>query len=159
MADVKKNSAANPDCDCGLSYIGREECVKAPGVGNDTAFVQGLRGKRGPQGPAGPKGGTGEQGPVGPAGPKGDTGEQGPQGEKGDRGMQGPVGPAGPQGLGCADSIVDAAYTLVPSESVVFEKICLCLDMGGDGGEVSEIPRFAELCKDNVELGLDPAAA
>jgi hypothetical protein len=31
--------------------------------------------------------------------------------------------------------------------------------MGGDGGEVSEIPRFAELCKDNVELGLDPAAA
>ena len=227
MADVKKNSAANPDCDCGLSYIGREECVKAPGVGNDTAFVQGLRGKRGPQGPAGPKGDTGEQGPVGPAGPKGDTGEQGPQGEKGDRGMQGPVGPqgpapahvwdgtilriensdgtwddgvdlkgekgdtgaqgpvgpagpqgpqgekgekgdtgeqgpvgpAGPQGPGCADSIVDAAYTLVPSESVVFEKICLCLDMGGDGGEVSEIPRFAELCKDNVELGLDPAAA
>ena len=73
--------------------------------------------------------------------------------------MQGPVGPAGPQGPGCADSIVDAAYTLVPSESVVFEKICLCLDMGGDGGEVSEIPRFAELCKDNVELGLDPAAA
>ena len=54
---------------------------------------------------------------------------------------------------------MDAAYTLVPSESVVFEKICLCLDMGGDGGEVSEIPRFAELCKDNVELGLDPAAA
>ena len=281
MADVKKNSAANPDCDCGLSYIGREECVKAPGVGNDTAFVQGLRGKRGPQGPAGPKGDTGEQGPVGPAGPKGDTGEQGPQGEKGDRGMQGPVGPqgpapahvwdgtilriensdgtwddgvdlkgekgdtgekgekgeqgpvgpvgpkgeqgiqgaqgpqgypgekgdtgekgekgdtgaqgpvgpagpqgpqgekgekgdtgekgekgeqgpvgpAGPKGPGCADSIVDAAYTLVPSESVVFEKICLCLDMGGDGGEVSEIPRFAELCKDNVELGLDPAAA
>ena len=201
MADVKKNSAANPDCDCGLSYIGREECVKAPGVGNDTAFVQGLRGKRGPQGPAGPKGDTveqgpqgekgekgdtGEQGPVGPAGPKGDTGEQGPQGEKGekgdtgeqgpvgpagpqgpqgekgekgDTGAQGPVGPAGPQGSGCADSIVDAAYTLVPSESVVFEKICLCLDMGGDGGEVSEIPRFAELCKDNVELGLDPAAA
>ena len=189
MADVKKNSAANPDCDCGLSYIGREECVKAPGVGNDTAFVQGLRGKRGPQGPAGPKGDTGEQGPVGPAGPKGDTGEQGPQGEKGDKGEkgdtgaqgpvgpagpqgpqgekgekgdtgeQGPVGPAGPQGPGCADSIVDAAYTLVPSESVVFEKICLCLDMGGDGGEVSEIPRFAELCKDNVELGLDPAAA
>ena len=206
MADVKKNSAANPDCDCGLSYIGREECVKAPGVGNDTAFVQGLRGKRGPQGPAGPKGDTGAQGPVGPAGPKGDTGEKGPQGEKGDRGMQGPVGPqgpapahvwdgtilriensdgtwddgvdlkgekgekgdtgeqgpvgpAGPQGPGCADSIVDAAYTLVPSESVVFEKICLCLDMGGDGGEVSEIPRFAELCKDNVELGLDPAAA
>ena len=69
------------------------------------------------------------------------------------------MGPAGPQGPGCADSIVDAAYTLVPSESVVFEKICLCLDMGGDGGEVSEIPRFAELCKDNVELGLDPAAA
>ena len=69
------------------------------------------------------------------------------------------MGPAGPQGSGCADSIVDAAYTLVPSESVVFEKICLCLDMGGDGGEVSEIPRFAELCKDNVELGLDPAAA
>ena len=96
MADVKKNSAANPDCDCGLSYIGREECVKAPGVGNDTAFVQGLRGKRGPQGPAGPKGDTGAQGPVGPAGPKGDTGEQGPQGEKGDRGMQGPVGPQGP---------------------------------------------------------------
>ena len=296
MSDVKKNSAANPDCDCGLSYIGREECVKAPGVGNDTAFVQGLRGKRGPQGPAGPKGDTGAQGPVGPAGPKGDTGEQGPQGEKGDRGMQGPVGPqgpapahvwdgtilriensdgtwddgvdlkgeqgpvgpvgpkgeqgiqgaqgypgekgekgekgdtgaqgsvgpqgpagntgpvgpagpkgdtgkrgpqgpqgekgdtgaqgpvgpagpqgpqgekgdtgeqgpvgpAGPQGPGCADSIVHAAYTLVPSESVVFEKICLCLDMGGDGGEVSEIPRFAELCKDNVELGLDPAAA
>ena len=198
MADVKKNSAANPDCDCGLSYIGREECVKAPGVGNDTAFVQGLRGKRGPQGPAGPKGDTGEQGPVGPAGPKGDTGEQGPQGEKGDTGEQGPqgekgdtgaqgpvgpagpkgdtgeqgpqgekgdtgeqgpVGPAGPQGPGCADSIVDAAYTLVPSESVVFEKICLCLDMGGDGGEVSEISRFAELCKDNVELGLDPAAA
>ena len=263
MADVKKNSAANPDCDCGLSYIGREECVKAPGVGNDTAFVQGLRGKRGPQGPAGPKGDTGAQGPVGPAGPKGDTGEKGPQGEKGDRGMQGPVGPqgpapahvwdgtilriensdgtwddgvdlkgekgdtgeqgpvgpvgpvgpkgeqgiqgaqgpqgypgekgdtgekgekgekgdtgaqgpvgpqgpagntgpvgpAGPQGPGCADSIVDAAYTLVPSESVVFEKICLCLDMGGDGGEVSEIPRFAELCKDNVELGLGPAAA
>ncbi len=126
MADVKKNNVANPDCDCGLSYIGREECVKAPGVGNDTAFVQGLRGKRGPQGPAGPKGDTGEQGPVGP---------------------------------GCADSIVDASYTLVPSESVVFEKICLCLDMGGDGGEVSEIPRFAELCKDNVELGLDPAAA
>ena len=62
-------------------------------------------------------------------------------------------------GPGCADSIVDASYTLVPSESVVFEKICLCLDMGGDGGEVSEIPRFAELCKDNVELGLDPAAA
>ena len=60
MADVKKNSAANPDCDCGLSYIGREECVKAPGVGNDTVFVQGLRGKRGPQGPAGPKGDTGE---------------------------------------------------------------------------------------------------
>ena len=84
---------------------------------------------------------------MGPAGPKGDTGEQGP------------VGPAGPQGPGCADSIVDAAYTLVPSESVVFEKICLCLDMGGDGGEVSEIPRFAELCKDNVELGLGPAAA
>ena len=140
-------------------------------------------------GPAGPKGDTGEQGPVGPAGPKGDTGEQGPQGEKGgkgekgdtgaqgpvgpagpqgpqgekgekgDTGEQGPVGPAGPQGPGCADSIVDAAYTLVPSESVVFEKICLCLDMGGDGGEVSEIPRFAELCKDNVELGLDPAAA
>ena len=96
---------------------------------------------------------------MGPAGPKGDTGEQGPQGEKGDTGAQGPVGPAGPQGSGCADSIVDAAYTLVPSESVVFEKICLCLDMGGDGGEVSEIPRFAELCKDNVELGLDPAAA
>ena len=69
------------------------------------------------------------------------------------------MGPAGPQGPGCADSIVNAAYTLVPSESVVFEKICLCLDMGGDGGEVSEIPRFAELCKDNVELGLDPAAA
>ena len=69
------------------------------------------------------------------------------------------MGPAGPQGSGCADSIVDVAYTLVPSESVVFEKICLCLDMGGDGGEVSEIPRFAELCKDNVELGLDPAAA
>ena len=69
------------------------------------------------------------------------------------------MGPAGPQGPGCADSIVDVAYTLVPSESVVFEKICLCLDMGGDGGEVSEIPRFAELCKDNVELGLDPAAA
>ena len=69
------------------------------------------------------------------------------------------MGPAGPQGPGCADSIVDAAYTLVPSESVVFEKICLCLDMGGDGGEVSEISRFAELCKDNVELGLDPAAA
>ena len=314
MADVKKNNVANPDCDCGLSYIGREECVKAPGVGNDTVFVQGLRGKRGPQGPAGPKGDTGAQGPVGPAGPKGDTGEQGPQGEKGDRGMQGPVGPQGPapahvwdgtslrienpdgtwddgvdlkgdkgdtgaqgpvgpvgpvgpkgeQGIqgaqgpqgypgdtgaqgpkgekgdtgaqgpvgpqgpagntgpvgpagpkgdtgaqgpqgekgekgdkgekggtgaqgpqgekgekgdkgdkgekgdtgaqgpvgpGCADSIVDAAYTLVPSESVVFEKICLCLDMGGDGGEVSEIPRFAELCKDNVELGLDPAAA
>ena len=84
MADVKKNSAANSDCDCGLSYIGREECVKAPGVGNDTAFVQGLRGKRGPQGPAGPKGDTGAQGPVGPAGPKGDTGEKGPQGEKGD---------------------------------------------------------------------------
>ena len=99
---------------------------------------------------------------MGPAGPKGDTGEQGPQGEKGekgDTGAQGPVGPAGPQGSGCADSIVDATYTLVPSESVVFEKICLCLDMGGDGGEVSEIPRFAELCKDNVELGLDPAAA
>ena len=150
MADVKKNSAANPDCDCGLSYIGREECVKAPGVGNDTAFVQGLRGKRGPQGPAGPKGDTGEQGP---------QGEKGDKGEKGDTGEQGPVGPAGPQGSGCADSIVDAAYTLVPSESVVFEKICLCLDMGGDGGEVSEIPRFAELCKDNVELGLDPAAA
>ena len=68
MADVKKNSAANPDCDCGLSYIGREECVKAPGVGNDTAFVQGLRGKRGPQGPAGPKGDTGAQGPKGAAG-------------------------------------------------------------------------------------------
>ena len=93
---------------------------------------------------------------MGPAGPKGDTGEQG---EKGDTGAQGPVGPAGPQGPGCADSIVDAAYTLVPSESVVFGKICLCLDMGGDGGAVSEIPRFAELCKDNVELGLDPAAA
>ena len=90
---------------------------------------------------------------MGPAGP------QGPQGEKGEKGEQGPVGPAGPQGSGCADSIVDAVYTLVPSESVVFEKICLCLDMGGDGGEVSEIPRFAELCKDNVELGLDPAAA
>ena len=86
-------------------------------------------------------------------------GPQGEKGEKGDTGEQGPVGPAGPQGSGCADSIVDAAYTLVPSESVVFEKICLCLDMGGDGGEVSEIPRFAELCKDNVELGLDPAAA
>ena len=93
---------------------------------------------------------------MGPAGPQGPQGEKG---EKGDTGAQGPVGPAGPQGLGCADSIVDAAYTLVPSESVVFEKICLCLDMGGDGGEVSEIPRFAELCKDNVELGLDPAAA
>ena len=93
---------------------------------------------------------------MGPVGPKG---EQGEKGEKGDTGEQGPVGPAGPQGSGCADSIVDAAYTLVPSESVVFEKICLCLDMGGDGGEVSEIPRFAELCKDNVELGLDPAAA
>ena len=174
MADVKKNSAANPDCDCGLSYIGREECVKAPGVGNDTAFVQGLRGKRGPQGPAGPKGDTGEQGPQGekgdkgekgdtgaqgPVGPAGPQGPQGEKGEKGDTGEQGPVGPAGPQGPGCADSIVDAAYTLVPSESVVFEKICLCLDMGGDGGEVSEIPRFAELCKDNVELGLDPAAA
>ena len=107
-------------------------------------------------GPAGLKGDTGEQGPVGPAGPQGPQGEKG---EKGDTGAQGPVGPAGPQGPGCADSIVDAAYTLVPSESVVFEKICLCLDMGGDGGEVSEIPRFAELCKDNVELGLDPAAA
>ena len=93
---------------------------------------------------------------MGPAGPQGPQGEKG---EKGDTGEQGPVGPAGPQGPGCADSIVDAAYTLVPSESVVFEKICLCLDMGGDGGEVSEIPRFAELCKDNVELGLDPAAA
>ena len=93
---------------------------------------------------------------MGPAGPQGPQGEKG---EKGDTGAQGPVGPAGPQGPGCADSIVDAAYTLVPSESVVFEKICLCLDMGGDGGEVSEIPRFAELCKDNVELGLDPAAA
>ena len=93
---------------------------------------------------------------MGPAGPQGPQGEKG---EKGDTGEQGPVGPAGPQGSGCADSIVDAAYTLVPSESVVFEKICLCLDMGGDGGEVSEIPRFAELCKDNVELGLDPAAA
>ena len=93
---------------------------------------------------------------MGPAGPQGPQGEKG---EKGDTGAQGPVGPAGPQGSGCADSIVDAAYTLVPSESVVFEKICLCLDMGGDGGEVSEIPRFAELCKDNVELGLDPAAA
>ena len=116
----------------------------------------GPAGNTGPVGPAGPKGDTGEQGPVGPVGPKG---EQGPQGEKGDTGEQGPVGPAGPQGPGCADSIVDAAYTLVPSESVVFEKICLCLDMGGDGGEVSEIPRFAELCKDNVELGLDPAAA
>ena len=116
----------------------------------------GPAGNTGPVGPAGPKGDTGEQGPVGPVGPKG---EQGPQGEKGDTGAQGPVGPAGPQGPGCADSIVDAAYTLVPSESVVFEKICLCLDMGGDGGEVSEIPRFAELCKDNVELGLDPAAA
>ena len=80
-------------------------------------------------------------------------------GPQGPAGNTGPVGPAGPQGPGCADSIVDAAYTLVPSESVVFEKICLCLDMGGDGGEVSEIPRFAELCKDNVELGLDPAAA
>ena len=146
----------------------------------------GPAGPQGPQGEKGEKGDTGEQGPVGPAGPKGDTGEQGPQGEKGDKGEkgdtgaqgpvgpagpqgpqgekgdtgeQGPVGPAGPQGPGCADSIVDAAYTLVPSESVVFEKICLCLDMGGDGGEVSEIPRFAELCKDNVELGLDPAAA
>ena len=93
---------------------------------------------------------------MGPAGPQGPQGEKG---EKGDTGEQGPVGPAGPQGSGCADSIVDAAYTLVPSESVVFEKICLCLDMGGDGGEVLEIPRFAELCKDNVELGLDPAAA
>ena len=263
MADVKKNNVANPDCDCGLSYIGREECVKAPGVGNDTVFVQGLRGKRGPQGPAGPKGDMGAQGPVGPAGPKGDTGEQGPQGEKGDRGMQGPVGPqgpapahiwdgtilriensdgtwddgvdlkgekgdtgekgekgeqgpvgpvgpkgeqgiqgaqgpqgypgekgdmgekgekgntgaqgpvgpqgpagnmgpvgpAGPQGPGCADSIVDASYTLVPSESVVFDTICLNFDMGGDGEAVSEIPRFASLCKDNVELGLDPTAA
>ena len=149
----------------------------------------GLAGPQGPQGEKGEKGDTGEQGPVGSAGPKGATGEQGPQGEKGDKGEkgdtgaqgpvgpagpqgpqgekgekgdtgeQGPVGPAGPQGPGCTDSIVDAAYTLVPSESVVFEKICLCLDMGGDGGEVSEIPRFAELCKDNVELGLDPAAA
>ena len=96
---------------------------------------------------------------MGPAGPQGPQGEKGEKGEKGDTGEQGPVGPAGPQGPGCADSIVDAAYTLVPSESVVFEKICLCLDMGGDGGEVSEIPRFAELCKDNVELGLDPADA
>ena len=116
----------------------------------------GPAGNTGPVGPAGPKGDTGAQGPVGPAGPQGPQGEKG---EKGDTGAQGPVGPAGPQGPGCADSIVDAAYTLVPSESVVFEKICLCLDMGGDGGEVSEIPRFAELCKDNVELGLDPAAA
>ena len=118
-----------------------------------------LRGHHGPQGyncDKGEKGDTGAQGPVGPAGPQGPQGEKG---EKGDTGEQGPVGPAGPQGPGCADSIVDAAYTLVPSESVVFEKICLCLDMGGDGGEVSEIPRFAELCKDNVELGLDPAAA
>ena len=116
----------------------------------------GPAGPQGPQGEKGEKGDTGEQGPVGPAGPQGPQGEKG---EKGDTGEQGPVGPAGPQGPGCADSIVDAAYTLVPSESVVFEKICLCLDMGGDGGEVSEIPRFAELCKDNVELGLDPAAA
>ena len=116
----------------------------------------GEQGPQGEKGDKGEKGDTGAQGPVGPVGPKG---EQGEKGEKGDTGEQGPVGPAGPQGPGCADSIVDAAYTLVPSESVVFEKICLCLDMGGDGGEVSEIPRFAELCKDNVELGLDPAAA
>ena len=116
----------------------------------------GEQGPQGEKGDKGEKGDTGEQGPVGPAGPQGPQGEKG---EKGDTGEQGPVGPAGPQGPGCADSIVDAAYTLVPSESVVFEKICLCLDMGGDGGEVSEIPRFAELCKDNVELGLDPAAA
>ena len=126
---------------------------------------QGPQGEKGDTGEKGEKGDTGAQGPVGPAGPQGPQGEKG---EKGDTGAQGPVGPAGPQGpvgpaapqgSGCADSIVDAAYTLVPSESVVFEKICLCLDMGGDGGEVSEIPRFAELCKDNVELGLDPAAA
>ena len=116
----------------------------------------GEQGPQGEKGDKGEKGDTGAQGPVGPAGPQGPQGEKG---EKGDTGEQGPVGPAGPQGPGCADSIVDAAYTLVPSESVVFEKICLCLDMGGDGGEVSEIPRFAELCKDNVELGLDPAAA